>query len=480
MGKSSARGGAVGVAPPTRGRDRLLSREVLARELLSPDQIDDLIRRESYRTDRNGREFSLVLFQLPPAERGLLGRLDGITLLGSAGRRRLPTQRRPTLACIRLARTLAHRSRAIDEIGWFNDHYVCALLPETSAAGARVFARHVCDLAVRHSPHDAPRPAATVYSYPSGWFVSAGGADCSAADAPSNGAGRRGSDARMRASAELAGRRAGEPRRDIGDDGHDRHHHGGNGHGGSNGHGGNGHARGNGHHQGNGNGNGHAHGNGNGHGNGHAVARSGYERPRVIFDIGHDTAYAGSEGPLKRDGDYPRRGDGAAEPPPPPEREPEAAALAVAAVAVAESIPEENGDVLPSPGSRLRRDDLMPFFLDGVAKGLSHPGLRDESIEQLLVRPMPAWKRALDLFGAIVGLIVLSPLFAVAAAAIRLSSPGPVIFRQRRAGLGGRPFTINKFRTMPADAEERKHELRDRSEQDGPAFKLTQDRKSVV
>ena len=57
-------------------------------------------------------------------------------------------------------------------------------------------------------------------------------------------------------------------------------------------------------------------------------------------------------------------------------------------------------------------------------------------------------KRALDLFGAVVALILFLPLLLILAAAIRLESPGPAIFRQRRGGLNGRPFTIYKFRTM--------------------------------
>jgi lipopolysaccharide/colanic/teichoic acid biosynthesis glycosyltransferase len=57
-------------------------------------------------------------------------------------------------------------------------------------------------------------------------------------------------------------------------------------------------------------------------------------------------------------------------------------------------------------------------------------------------------KRALDLTGAIIGLIMLSPLLAAAAAAIALSSPGPVFFRQVRIGRHGVPFRVFKFRTM--------------------------------
>ena len=103
------------------------------------------------------------------------------------------------------------------------------------------------------------------------------------------------------------------------------------------------------------------------------------------------------------------------------------------------------------------------------------PKPRVEPLKALLVRPLPWWKRAVDVAGAAVGLTLLSPLLAVVAVAIKLTSTGPVVFKQRRAGLGGRPFTIYKFRTMCADAEAKKKALRAVSEQDGPAFKLAND-----
>jgi lipopolysaccharide/colanic/teichoic acid biosynthesis glycosyltransferase len=88
---------------------------------------------------------------------------------------------------------------------------------------------------------------------------------------------------------------------------------------------------------------------------------------------------------------------------------------------------------------------------------------------------MPWWKRVIDIVGAGVGLLVLSPLLIAVAVAMKLTCPGPVIFKQCRAGLGGRPFTIYKFRTMCVDAEAKKHQLRPLNEQDGPAFKMEHD-----
>jgi sugar transferase EpsL len=63
-------------------------------------------------------------------------------------------------------------------------------------------------------------------------------------------------------------------------------------------------------------------------------------------------------------------------------------------------------------------------------------------------RPAPTSKRLLDLFGAIVGLVVLSPLLAVIAWRVRREIGSPVLFRQQRPGFRGEPFTLYKFRTM--------------------------------
>jgi exopolysaccharide biosynthesis polyprenyl glycosylphosphotransferase len=84
-------------------------------------------------------------------------------------------------------------------------------------------------------------------------------------------------------------------------------------------------------------------------------------------------------------------------------------------------------------------------------------------------------KRGLDLAVALVGLVILSPLFLLIAALIKLDSPGPVVFSQTRIGKGGKPFTCYKFRTMRVGAEEEKEVLSDLNEAQGPLFKIRND-----
>ena len=84
-------------------------------------------------------------------------------------------------------------------------------------------------------------------------------------------------------------------------------------------------------------------------------------------------------------------------------------------------------------------------------------------------------KRVLDVALASVGLLVLSPVFAVVALWVTLLDGRPVLFRQVRVGLHGRPFRVVKFRTMVPDAEQRLADLAERNEIKGHAFKLTDD-----
>ncbi|MDF9832812.1 exopolysaccharide biosynthesis polyprenyl glycosylphosphotransferase [Ereboglobus sp. PH5-5] len=86
-----------------------------------------------------------------------------------------------------------------------------------------------------------------------------------------------------------------------------------------------------------------------------------------------------------------------------------------------------------------------------------------------------ALKRATDVLFSAAALVLLSPVFALAALTIKLTSRGPVLFRQTRAGLNGRPFEMVKFRTMRAGAENEQDALADKNEMRGPVFKMGDD-----
>jgi len=93
--------------------------------------------------------------------------------------------------------------------------------------------------------------------------------------------------------------------------------------------------------------------------------------------------------------------------------------------------------------------------------------------------PEASWQRVLkwilDSCGAVLLLTVLAIPLSVVALLIKLTSPGPVLFRQLRSGLNGAPFTIYKFRTMVTNAEQLKHELEAMNEMRGPVFKIAKD-----
>ncbi|MGE5420092.1 MAG: sugar transferase, partial [Chloroflexota bacterium] len=72
-------------------------------------------------------------------------------------------------------------------------------------------------------------------------------------------------------------------------------------------------------------------------------------------------------------------------------------------------------------------------------------------------------------------IIAFSPVFLIIALLVKFSSPGPVIFKQARVGLRGRPFDLYKFRTMVANAEQIRNQLSEKNEVDGPVFKIKDD-----
>jgi exopolysaccharide biosynthesis polyprenyl glycosylphosphotransferase len=137
--------------------------------------------------------------------------------------------------------------------------------------------------------------------------------------------------------------------------------------------------------------------------------------------------------------------------------------------------------------NRLARDLLD----QGVHVELSST-LRDISSQRLTVRPLGrfpivyvepvtrggwrAWaKRTFDLVGAGTLLLLTLPIQVLVAIAVKLDTPGPVLFRQVRVGRDSEPFSVLKIRTMVVDAEARLAELRELNEADGPLFKMTND-----
>jgi exopolysaccharide biosynthesis polyprenyl glycosylphosphotransferase len=84
-------------------------------------------------------------------------------------------------------------------------------------------------------------------------------------------------------------------------------------------------------------------------------------------------------------------------------------------------------------------------------------------------------KRLLDAAGALLGLVLLSPLMAFIAVIVRLDSPGPALYSAERSGNKGRHFRCFKFRSMSTGADQLKETLRARNQRDGPIFKLAED-----
>jgi len=122
---------------------------------------------------------------------------------------------------------------------------------------------------------------------------------------------------------------------------------------------------------------------------------------------------------------------------------------------------------------------MLPEMYDGVALNTSIEYIGEFPTIPLYHGEMPGvrllLKRGLDIAFSSMVLILLSPLFLLIAIAIKLDSPGPVIYPSERAGKKGRVFSCVKFRTMVADAEQRRTELMDRNERDGVLFKIADD-----
>jgi exopolysaccharide biosynthesis polyprenyl glycosylphosphotransferase len=126
----------------------------------------------------------------------------------------------------------------------------------------------------------------------------------------------------------------------------------------------------------------------------------------------------------------------------------------------------------------------VPFALPACAyrvvraQAANEKAVEDGYVHYLGTSPKPvqhALKRALDILVSGAALVALGPLLVGIALAIKLTSPGGVLYRQERVGLRGRRFKMLKFRSMVVDAEARLAELAARNEQTGPVFKMTHD-----
>lgn len=122
---------------------------------------------------------------------------------------------------------------------------------------------------------------------------------------------------------------------------------------------------------------------------------------------------------------------------------------------------------------------LRPGLFNGAPFRLALDQLGSEPVMYFRAQAAPPShliiKHAIDFLGGTLLLIALSPVFLAVALAIKLTSHGPALYRQQRAGLNGRPFTLYKFRSMVVGADQRQAELADRNEMTGPVFKVTDD-----
>ena len=91
------------------------------------------------------------------------------------------------------------------------------------------------------------------------------------------------------------------------------------------------------------------------------------------------------------------------------------------------------------------------------------------------LRVYEIFKRIIDIIGAGLGLILLSPIIAIVACAVKFTSKGPIFFSQKRVGKNGELFEMYKFRSMVVNAEELKEDLEEQNEMSGPMFKIKDD-----
>jgi exopolysaccharide biosynthesis polyprenyl glycosylphosphotransferase len=109
--------------------------------------------------------------------------------------------------------------------------------------------------------------------------------------------------------------------------------------------------------------------------------------------------------------------------------------------------------------------------LDTLDENFAVVNIHDDPLQEVKL----GVKRLIDILGAALGLLMLSPLLTLIALIIKLDSPGPVVYRSFRVGKKGRTFPFYKFRSMVANAEAIKEQLRCRNEREGLLFKINDD-----
>jgi lipopolysaccharide/colanic/teichoic acid biosynthesis glycosyltransferase len=121
------------------------------------------------------------------------------------------------------------------------------------------------------------------------------------------------------------------------------------------------------------------------------------------------------------------------------------------------------------PAHPFRMDRARPEDNHAVADGYLH------FVTHAPARHQHAIKRLFDISSSAAALVVLSPLLVAVAVLSKLTSRGPIFFKQKRVGLHGKPFDMLKFRSMVVNAEELKAKLEALNEQSGPVFKMKND-----
>ncbi|MCG3154364.1 MAG: Bifunctional protein GlmU [bacterium] len=131
-------------------------------------------------------------------------------------------------------------------------------------------------------------------------------------------------------------------------------------------------------------------------------------------------------------------------------------------------------------GAVVVKEQLRPAAVNLLAKNYNITTIASSAATTVLPGPQRRRlfdfsKRVMDIVLSLLLVILLAPVMLLVALAIKFDSPGPVFFRQRRAGLGGREFWMMKFRSMVQDAAHRQDQLRHLNQVDGPIFKIEND-----